>query len=58
MAEVMRTNASVYEAITADLHAGALALRRKYRWLRYSYVALVTGLALSGLDWLALYLTA
>jgi hypothetical protein len=58
MAEVMRTNASVYEAIIADLHAGALALRRKYLWLRYSYVALVTGLALSGLDWLALYLFA
>lgn len=58
MAGVMRTDAGVYDAIIADLHAGALALRRKYLWLRYSYVALVTGLSLSGLTWLILDLVA
>lgn len=53
MAELMRTNERVYTAIITDLHSGARALRGKYQWLRYSYIALLTGLASSGATWLA-----
>jgi hypothetical protein len=41
MARLMSADARLYDAITADLHATAQVLRRKYLWLRRSYLALL-----------------
>jgi hypothetical protein len=49
MGQIMGTDLAVYTAILTDLHTGARALRRKYQWLRYSYIALVAGMIAAGL---------
>lgn len=58
MADLLRTDAGVYQAIIADIYSGARALQRKYQWLRYSYIALMTGLVISGSVALLQYLGA
>lgn len=52
MAEAIRSDEGVYRVLVADIHSGAYALRRKYRCRRHSDSALLTGLALSNMDWL------
>jgi hypothetical protein len=47
LAATLRSDASLYSAISADVHAVACLLRRKYAWLRSSYIALLVTLVAS-----------
>ena len=53
MARLLAADARLYEAITADLHATAKVLQRKYLWLRRSYLALLSTLMVCALVGLA-----
>jgi hypothetical protein len=57
MAMLMSSDAAVYRTISRDIYFSGAVLRRKYRLLRYSYLALLAGLIGSlamAASWLAL----
>ncbi|HUP48195.1 MAG TPA: Pycsar system effector family protein [Thermoanaerobaculia bacterium] len=48
MEQILATDEGVYEAAVRDLHSlGVYLYRKKYRYLRYAYVALLTGFILA-----------
>jgi hypothetical protein len=47
LAATLQSDAKLYGAISADVHAVACLLRRKYAWLRSSYLALLVTLIAS-----------
>jgi hypothetical protein len=47
LAGTIATDANVYHAIAIDVYAKAQVLRHKFRWLRYSYLALLSTLLIS-----------
>lgn len=45
MAAVLQTSPMIYEAIVVDLHSSSrMLLERKYRFIRYGYLAFLVGL--------------
>lgn len=54
MKELLQSDESIYDAIISDLYFEAKVLRqKKYRFLRYSYIALIGGVFLSIVIFLA-----
>lgn len=49
MRQVLDSDGSVYRALTLDIHQMGQVLTRKYRFLKWAYIAFITGLLSTGL---------